>query len=268
MNGHTTTQQCIHICIQYIDIYVCAWYNIGNDTCGRGVCMCLPVRGASWFRAGAARSENIGGYIYMKKVLLVFLSILMSLGLMACSEGDEAYTNMEIDSMIYQSQAKIDVLIDLVDTLSEDLEERDAIIAGLLARIELLENIEEEQANQTQVNRFFDMLVETSLFGGDIQFVKLGDTVTGTVRSWDYAYIVIELSRDADVEMIFTALETPGEWDMNLYHDNILDPYHTSEDIILATYGTFSFKEGWNIIELDSYSDLDGTYTVQILEVL
>lgn len=204
----------------------------------------------------------------MKKMLLVFLIALMSLGLIACSEGNETYTNMEIDSMIYQSQAKIDVLIDLVDILSKDLEERDDIIAGLLERIELLENIKEEQANQTQVNRFFDMLVETSLLGGDIQFVKLGDTVTGTVSSMDYAYIVIELSRDADVEITFTALDTPGEWDMNLYHNNILESYHTSADIILSPYGIFSFKKGWNIIELDSYADFDGTYTVQIREVL
>lgn len=205
----------------------------------------------------------------MKKLLGVFLIFFLLVGLMACSGGDdEAYSNMDIDSMIYQSQAKIDVLIDLVDMLSEDLEERDAIIAGLLARIELLENIKEDQANRTQVSRFFDMLVETSLLDGDIQFVKLGDTVTNIVPSWDYGYIVLELSRDADVEMIFTALETPGEWNMNLYYNNLLEPYHTSEDIILTTYGPFSFQEGWNIIELDSYADLDGTYTVQILEVL
>lgn len=205
----------------------------------------------------------------MKKLLGVFLILLMLLGLMACSGGnDEAYSNMDIDSMIYQTQAKIDVLIDLVDMLSDDLEERDAIIAGLLARIELLESIEEEQVNQTQVNRFFDMLVETSLLGGQIQFVQLGDTVEGTVFSWGYAYIVVELNSHADVEIIFTDLDTTGDWSMNLYHNNLMAPYHEEESLTDLSYGVFSFKAGWNIIELDSYSDLDGTFTLRILEVL
>lgn len=205
----------------------------------------------------------------MKKLLGVFLIFFLLVGLMACSGGDDkAYSNMDIDSMIYQTQAKIDVLIDLVDMLSDDLEERDAIIAGLLTRIELLENIKEEQANRTQVSRFFDMLVETSLLDGEIQFVKLGDTVTNIVPSWDYGYIVLELSRDAEVNIIFTALEIPGEWDMNIYYNSIIDSYHTSSDIVVGTYGPFSFQKGWNIIELDSYADLDGTYTVHILEVL
>lgn len=205
----------------------------------------------------------------MKKLLSILVLILTLLVLVGCSgQEPDTYDKLEIAGMFYDVTAEIESLQDVLDTLQAEGLTKDQMIADLLARIDELETAREEQATQTQVSRFFDMLVETSLLGGELQFVKLGNTVTGDVDNWSYAYIVIELTRDAQVEIIFDVANEVGEWDMNIYHNNLYDPSYTEESIGVRTYGIYDFKEGWNIIELDSYSDITSAFELRILEVL
>ncbi len=124
-----------------------------------------------------------------------------------------------------------------------------------------------EEIKPSDMERYFNSLLEDLMFDGDIHFVEIGDTVTGTVDDWSYGYIIIELESTATINIQTTSVAPGGEWDLNIYYDGTMyDSAYEFEDIENGDVYTVTLNPGFNTIEIDSYSDDSYMYTIKISE--
>ena len=184
----------------------------------------------------------------MKRVLLVLTIMLFVLTLSSCMSEEDYYTRTEIDQIV----------VNAVETET----------AALVTRIDELNQLLEE-AQPTQAGRFFFLLVEKSLLDNGMQFVTLdGNEISGEVDAWAYGYIIIELDRYATVELEASIVAPDGNWNLNLYLDQIYEPSTTFEEIQQGVVYTLELAPGFNIIEIDSYYDFPHEYSFFMNEIL
>lgn len=114
----------------------------------------------------------------------------------------------------------------------------------------------------TQLDRFIQAIFQAEF--SDYLFGEVGDTFTGEVLDWDYGYIVIELEEETDVILVLDNVAPIGDWDINIYFEgNLMDyPDLYFEDVEDGDEFTLTLQPGFNIIEIDSYSDYAYSFSI------
>lgn len=121
----------------------------------------------------------------------------------------------------------------------------------------------------TQIQRYFDSILDELLLDGNVQFIELDTTKTDTIESWDNTIYVVELTEMTMVELTITFENKFLEWydksvNLNIYYGGITDADISYENLNKTVSYTFVLQKGFNTIELDSYSDSSWEYTITI----
>lgn len=132
---------------------------------------------------------------------------------------------------------------------------------------ELRTQIDEQKP--TQIQRYFDSILDELLLDGNVQFIELDTTKTDTIESWDNAIYVVELTEMTMVELTITFENKFLEWydksvNLNIYYGGITDADISYENLNKTVSYTFVLQKGFNTIELDSYSGSSWEYTITI----
>lgn len=173
----------------------------------------------------------------MKKLLIILVMVFTLFTLVGCMSEEDYYTRDEVNLMIEEARASMQ-------------EEIDAL-------------------KPTQEQRYMDAMLMSMFVDGSMQFAQVGDRVTGSVASWDYSYIIIELDVATTVELKMVVVAPDNSWDLNIYFGGMMGEADLvfenieSDDVYRVT-----LQAGFNTIELDSYSDVDYLFTIEILGVL
>lgn len=124
-----------------------------------------------------------------------------------------------------------------------------------------------EDLQPSDMERYFYSLLESAFLDGSIQFAEVGDTLTGEVEGYSYGYIVIELDTALAVVIETTVVAPFQGWNLNIYYDGQIDiPDLEFDDIENGDKFTVTLREGFNTIELDSYTSTDYLFTIKIYE--
>ena len=143
-----------------------------------------------------------------------------------------------------------------------------ALSIGSFVQInELRTQIDEQKP--TQIQRYFDSILDELLLDGNVQFIELDTTKTDTIESWDNAIYVVELTEMTMVELTITFENKFLEWydksvNLNIYYGGITDADISYENLNKTVSYTFVLQKGFNTIELDSYSGSSWEYTITI----
>lgn len=143
-----------------------------------------------------------------------------------------------------------------------------ALSIGSFVQInELRTQIDEQKP--TQIQRYFDSILDELLLDGNVQFIELDTTKTDTIESLDNAIYVVELTEMTMVELTITFENKFLEWydksvNLNIYYGGITDADISYENLNKTVSYTFVLQKGFNTIELDSYSGSSWEYTITI----
>ena len=143
-----------------------------------------------------------------------------------------------------------------------------ALSIGSFVQInELRTQIDEQKP--TQIQRYFDSILDELLLDGNVQFIELDTTKTDTIESWNNVIYVVELTEMTMVELTITFENKFLEWydksvNLNIYYGGITDADISYEDLSKTVSYTFVLQKGFNTIELDSYSGSSWEYTITI----
>lgn len=140
-------------------------------------------------------------------------------------------------------------------------------IGNIIQINELRTRIDEQKP--TQMQRYFDTILDEVLFNGKAKFIELGTTTTDTIEDRDYSFYVIELTEMTMVEVIITFEHNSLELydnlvDLNIYYGGINEPDIMYEDLSKTTTHTLALQKGFNMIELESYSGSSWEYSITI----
>ena len=126
-----------------------------------------------------------------------------------------------------------------------------------------------DEQKPTQMQRYFDSVLDEVLFKGKVQFIELGTTATDTIENRNYSIYIVELTEMTMVEVIITfehnVLEQYDDSvDLNIYYGGITEPDISYEDLSKTVSYTLALQKGFNTIELDSYSYSNWEYAITI----
>ena len=139
----------------------------------------------------------------MKKILLAMLLLFM-VTLASCNSEPDYYTKAEFDMMIEELDQEYNYYHEELSELRDEVWE---------AREEI-----EVFNTESQMQRFFIAMMESELLGNSSTFAEVGETITGSVSSWGYGFIIVELSESIDVEIKATLVAPDNEWNLNVYN--------------------------------------------------
>ena len=143
-----------------------------------------------------------------------------------------------------------------------------ALSIGSVIQIKELRTRVDEQ-EPTQMQRYFNSVLDEMLFNNKVQFIELGTTETDTIEKWSYSTYVVELTEMTMVEVIITFKDNLLERyddlvDLNIYYGGVTNPDVVYEELSKTTTYTLALQKGFNSIELDSYSSSSWEYSITI----
>lgn len=126
-----------------------------------------------------------------------------------------------------------------------------------------------EALQPTQMQRYFYSLIDEVVLNGEVQFIEIGEAYSSEIEGYDYQNYVIELEA---LTMVEITIEFETNWltpydelvDLNIYYNGITEPDMVYEYLTKTETITLALQEGFNTIELDSYSSRDWEYTLVI----
>jgi hypothetical protein len=172
----------------------------------------------------------------MKKILVMVLMFVTMFTLVGCMSEDDYYDRALIDAQVAGLNLQIDEL-----------------------RTQLAE------MQPTQIERYVSFVINGMFMGESYQFAEVGDTVVVNVPSWDYGYIILELTEETTIDIVINDAAADGEWDLNVYFtSDLYEPGYTFEYIYRNDSFRVTLPAGFITIEFDSYADIDYQFNVTI----
>ena len=205
----------------------------------------------------------------MKKLLILVVLLFTAFALTGCMSADDYYNRDQVGVLLAESDAALAEANARIDELENALAlNEDALAAATDAIADLEDDLAafDPYYNPTDMQRWFFSILDEAMIGSSMQFVSVGDTVTGTVASWDYGYFIIEVDTATSITLRLDDV-APSDWNLNWYiNGTFTDANTTWEDIQSGDLIHIQLDAGFNTFEIDSYYDSDYPFTITILD--
>lgn len=205
----------------------------------------------------------------MKKLLILVVLIFTAFALTGCMSAEDYYNRDQVGVLLAGSAAALAEANARIDELENALALDEAALAAATDAIASLEDdlaAYDTYYNPTDMQRWFFSILDEAMLGSSMQFVSVGDTVTGTVASWDCGYFIIEVDTATSITLRLDDV-APSAWNLNWYISGTFTDVNTAwEDIQTGDLIHIQLDVGFNTFEIDSYYDDDYPFTITILD--
>ena len=116
--------------------------------------------------------------------------------------------------------------------------------------------------------RYIVEMMSDLMLANNFNFTEIGETVVGTLPSYNYSYIVIEVEFETSVSIEFLSIPSYGNFEVDIYTTNSLasgDPDETFDNIVEGQTITVTLHPGFNTIELNNYSSYDIEFIIRVI---